>query len=48
MPIYWLTGAKVADDYADFYDNTWDSVAATWESGGLRDSTSGSRDRQQI
>ena len=25
VPIYWLDGAKVADDYADFYDGTWDS-----------------------
>ena len=24
-PIYWLGGAKVADDYADLYDGTWDS-----------------------
>ncbi len=23
--IYWLGGAKVADDYADFYDGAWDS-----------------------
>ena len=22
-PIYWLNGVKVADDYADFYDGTW-------------------------
>ena len=27
VPIYWLNGAKVADDYADFYDGSWDSVA---------------------
>ena len=24
FPIYWLNGAKVADDYADFYDGSWD------------------------
>ena len=24
MPIYWLNGAKVADDYEDFYDGSWD------------------------
>ncbi len=24
VPIYWLNGAKVADNYADFYDGTWD------------------------
>ena len=27
VPIYWLNGAKVADDYADFYDGNWDSNA---------------------
>ena len=25
VPIYWLGGDKVADNYADFYDNSWDS-----------------------
>ena len=25
VPIYWLEGDKVADDYADFYDASWDS-----------------------
>ena len=24
VPIYWLAGTKVADDYADFYDGSWD------------------------
>ena len=24
MPIYWLNGSQVADDYADFYDGSWD------------------------
>ena len=24
VPIYWLNGNKVADNYADFYDNSWD------------------------
>ena len=27
VPIYWLGGAKVADDYADFYDGGWDEEA---------------------
>ena len=27
VPIYWLNGAKVADDYADFYDGEWDEEA---------------------
>ena len=26
-PIYWLNGAKVADNYADLYDGTWDEEA---------------------
>ena len=33
IPIYWLGGAKVADDYADFYDGTWDSEAGRNELG---------------
>ena len=24
VPIYWLDGTKVADDYTDFYDGSWD------------------------
>ena len=24
MPIYWLGGTKVVDDYEDFYDGDWD------------------------
>ena len=28
LPIYWLNGDKVADDYADFYDGTWDTEAS--------------------
>ena len=27
LPIYWLNGAKVVDDYEDFYDGTWDDEA---------------------
>ena len=36
-PIYWVRGAKVADDYADFYDGSWDSSrdARVWEDGTL-------------
>ena len=25
VPIYWLSGSKVADDYEDFYDESWDN-----------------------
>ncbi len=34
MPIHWLGGDKVADDYADLYDGDWDSVSGRTESGG--------------
>ena len=34
VPIHWLGGEKVADDYADLYDGTWDSVSGKTEGGG--------------
>ncbi|MCY4480880.1 MAG: fibronectin type III domain-containing protein [Rhodospirillales bacterium] len=34
VPIYWLGGAKVADDYADLYDGSWDSRSGKTETGG--------------
>ena len=27
VPIYWLNGSKVADNYRDFYDSSWDDEA---------------------
>ena len=34
VPIYWVSGAKVADDYEDFYDGSkWDSQVPRNESG---------------
>ena len=27
VPIYWLKGTRVADNYADFYDGSWDDEA---------------------
>ena len=37
VPIYWLDGNKVADDYEDFYDGSWDDEAnAKNESGSSR------------
>ena len=27
VPIYWLDGTKAADDYADFFDGSWDDEA---------------------
>ena len=44
-PIYWLTGAKAADNYQDFWDGSWDShdVRNQWgqrmNSGGAYDPT---------
>ena len=35
VPIYWVDGAKVANDYADFYDGSWASKAGTDEQGNL-------------
>ena len=33
VPIYYLNGGKVADNYSDFYDGTWDSHDPTNELG---------------
>ncbi|MYB44430.1 MAG: fibronectin type III domain-containing protein, partial [Acidimicrobiia bacterium] len=33
IPIYWLDGDKVADDYADFYDGSWDSLEGKSQRG---------------
>ena len=34
-PIYWLgSGDRVADDYADLYDESWDTESWTTEAGG--------------
>ena len=33
VDIYWLDGAKAADDYGDFYDGSWDSTEARDEDG---------------
>ena len=34
VPIYWLNGSKVADDYEDFYDGSWDDVTSLRNSRG--------------
>ena len=34
VPVHWLGGAKVADDYGDLYDGDWDSVSGKTEAGG--------------
>ena len=33
VPIYWLNGNKVADDYPDFYDGSWDDENPRNQSG---------------
>ena len=38
VPIYWLQGDRVADDYGDFHDNTWHSIRAREPDGKLADS----------
>ena len=41
VPIYWVNGNKVADDYADFYDGSWDDEANDKnESGAVGPDTS--------
>ena len=35
VPIYWFKGDKVADDYADFYDGSWDSNSGAEPQRGL-------------
>ena len=36
LPIYWLNGSKVADDYEDFYDGDWDDEANPRDRDGDR------------
>ena len=33
-PVYWLGGAKAADDYADLYDGSWDEEATVRDEAG--------------
>ena len=34
LPIYWLNGDKAADQYEDFYDETWDEEASMRDESG--------------
>ena len=34
VPIYWVNGTKVADDYEDFYDGSWDNRNPGRQSNG--------------
>ena len=42
VPIYWLGGSKVADDYQDFYDGDWDDEANPKDQSGNSRSLTGS------
>ena len=39
VPVYWLNGAEVADNYTDLLDGSWDSEAWTTEAGGAASSS---------
>ena len=39
LPIYWLGGDKVADNYEDFYDGTWDDEANPKNESGSAQTT---------
>ena len=45
VPIYWLNGAKAADEYEDFYDGSWDDEANDKNESGT-DAHDTSQDRQ--
>ena len=38
VPIYWLGGAKVADDYPDFFDGDWDDETSRLTESGAHQS----------
>ena len=43
VPIYWLNGSKLADDYDDFYDGTWSNKSsARYEDGTSADTANSS------
>ena len=41
VPIYWLNGERVVDDYDDFYDHSWDNENAKNQHGADRLPTGG-------
>ncbi len=42
VPIYWLNGDNAADEYEDFYDETWDEEASMRDESGTTVSAPGS------
>ena len=45
VPIYWLNGSKLADDYEDFYDGTWTNKSSARYEDGTNADTSNSSPR---
>ena len=45
VPIYWLGGSKVADNYGDLYDGSWDNESAPRNQHGEARALSGTADR---
>ena len=45
VPIYWLNGSKLADDYDDFYDGTWTNKSSARHEDGTSADTSNSSPR---
>ncbi len=45
VPIYWLNGSKLADDYDDFYDGTWTNKSSVKNEAGTDADTSNSSPR---
>ncbi|MCY3675355.1 MAG: hypothetical protein OXG21_10360, partial [Rhodobacteraceae bacterium] len=39
VPIYWVNGSRVADNYNDFYDGSWNSEEGREQSGKVRRKT---------
>ena len=37
VPIYWVAGNKVADDFEDFYDGSWEDEAGYRNERGTED-----------
>ena len=40
LPIYWVGGGRVADDYADFYDGDWENETSATDVGAYSPSHS--------
>ena len=43
VPVYWLNGPRLADDYADFYDGSWDHTNPARNESGQAVAVTGAR-----